>query len=61
MLTVVTLGSLYLSVAGVHHMIHHRGRGHRGDLGSLLGSLRREKNRLFGKCEASPSCGILKK
>lgn len=54
-------GNSNLFVAGMHHMIHHRGRGHCGHVSSLLLRLRCVGNRVPGKGEAPPGCSVLGK
>lgn len=51
----------HLSVAAVHHVVHHGGRRHWGQVSRLLRRLTCHRNRLLGQSEASPRCGILTK
>lgn len=55
------VGKSNLSIAGVHHMVYHRGRGHCRHVAGLLRWLRCHDDRLLWKGEASPCCSSLKK
>lgn len=55
----VDLDNTNLSIAGMHHMIHHSGGGRRSYVSSLLRSVSCLANRVLGEGEASPCCGIL--
>lgn len=43
----------------MHHVVHHRGRGHRRPVRRLLRRLRRDGNGVRGKGEASPRRRVL--
>lgn len=55
------VGKSNLSIAGEHHMVYHRGRGHCSHVAGLLCWLRCHGDRLLRKGEASPRCRTLKK
>lgn len=55
------LANTHLSISAVHHVVHHGGRRHWGQVSSLLWCLTCHRNRLLGQSKASPCCGILTK